>query len=68
MTVGDEVGFLPIDVAALYEAQCSVAFRPRKTHMKLNPKHLKRYKELAKILWKYGRSDLVQNPTVAFRI
>lgn len=28
--------------------------------MMLNPKHLKRYKEIAKIFWKYGRSDLVQ--------
>lgn len=28
--------------------------------MKLNPNHLKRYKEIAKIFWKYGRSDLVQ--------
>ena len=28
--------------------------------MKLSPKHLKRYKEIAKIFWKYGRSDLVK--------
>lgn len=28
--------------------------------MKLSPTHLKRYKEIAKIFWKYGRSDLVQ--------
>ena len=28
--------------------------------MKLSPKHLKRYKEIARIFWKYGRSDLVQ--------
>ncbi len=29
--------------------------------MKLSPTHLKRYKEIAKIFWKYGRSDLVQH-------
>ncbi len=29
--------------------------------MKLSPNHLKRYKEIAKIFWKYGRSDLVQH-------
>ena len=28
--------------------------------MKLSATHLKRYKEIAAILWKYGRSDLVQ--------
>ena len=28
--------------------------------MKLNPIHLKRYKEIARIFWKYGRSDLVR--------
>lgn len=27
--------------------------------MKLSPTHLKRYKEIAALLWKYGRSDLV---------
>jgi ubiquinone biosynthesis protein len=27
--------------------------------MKIAPKHLKRYKDIAKLLWKYGRSDLV---------
>ncbi|MES2981074.1 MAG: AarF/UbiB family protein [Verrucomicrobiota bacterium] len=29
--------------------------------MKLTPTHLKRYKEIAKIFWKYGRSDLAQH-------
>jgi ubiquinone biosynthesis protein len=28
--------------------------------MKISPKHLKRYRDIAKLLWKYGRSDLVQ--------
>jgi ubiquinone biosynthesis protein len=28
--------------------------------MKLSANHLKRYKEIATLLWKYGRSDLVQ--------
>ena len=28
--------------------------------MKLSSAHLKRYKEIARLLWKYGRSDLVQ--------
>jgi ubiquinone biosynthesis protein len=28
--------------------------------MKVSPKHLKRYKDIALLLWKYGRSDLVQ--------
>lgn len=28
--------------------------------MKLSASHLKRYREIASILWKYGRSDLVQ--------
>jgi predicted unusual protein kinase regulating ubiquinone biosynthesis (AarF/ABC1/UbiB family) len=28
--------------------------------MKLSPAYLKRYKEIAGLLWKYGRSDLVQ--------
>lgn len=28
--------------------------------MKLSATHLKRYKEIARLLWKYGRSDLVQ--------
>jgi len=27
--------------------------------MKLNAEHLQRYKQIAKLLWKYGRSDLV---------
>jgi ubiquinone biosynthesis protein len=27
--------------------------------MKIDPKHLKRYREIARLLWKYGRSDLV---------
>ncbi len=27
--------------------------------MKLSPNHLKRYKEIAQLFWKYGRSDLV---------
>jgi ubiquinone biosynthesis protein len=30
-------------------------------HMKLSLSHLKRYKEIAFLFWKYGRSDLVQN-------
>lgn len=29
--------------------------------MKLSPNHLKRYKDIARIFWKYGRSDLVQH-------
>ncbi|HUP96443.1 MAG TPA: AarF/UbiB family protein [Usitatibacter sp.] len=28
--------------------------------MKLNPTYLKRYREIARLLWKYGRSDLVK--------
>ncbi len=28
--------------------------------MKLSPNHLKRYKQIARIFWKYGRSDLVR--------
>jgi len=28
--------------------------------MKLSPNHLKRYKEIAQLFWKYGRSDLVK--------
>lgn len=28
--------------------------------MKLSPSHLKRYREIARLFWKYGRSDLVQ--------
>jgi ubiquinone biosynthesis protein len=28
--------------------------------MKISANHLKRYKEIALVLWKYGRSDLVQ--------
>lgn len=28
--------------------------------MKISANHLKRYKEIALLLWKYGRSDLVQ--------
>ena len=27
--------------------------------MKISPNHLKRYKEIAQLFWKYGRSDLV---------
>src|SRR6187401_1361138 len=30
------------------------------TRMKISAKHLKRYKEIGLLLWKYGRSDLVQ--------
>lgn len=29
--------------------------------MKLSPSHLKRYREIAGLFWKYGRSDLVQD-------
>ena len=29
------------------------------TKMKLSPNHLKRYKEIAQLFWKFGRSDLV---------
>lgn len=32
--------------------------------MKLSAKHLKRYKEIAGLLWKYGRSDLAQKLSV----
>lgn len=32
--------------------------------MKLSPNHLKRYKEIAQLFWKYGRSDLVQQMAV----
>ncbi|CAN5840745.1 AarF/UbiB family protein [soil metagenome] len=28
--------------------------------MKFSPSHLKRYKEIARLFWKYGRSDLMQ--------
>src|SRR5712671_4730811 len=28
--------------------------------MKLSAKHLKRYREIARLLWKYGRSDLIR--------
>ena len=28
--------------------------------MKLNSTHLKRYKEIARLFWKYGRSDLAK--------
>jgi len=40
----------------------SVSFpaRPLPFRMKLSPNHLKRYREIARLLWKYGRSDLVQ--------
>ena len=30
-----------------------------RTKMKLSPNHLKRYQEIARLFWKYGRSDLV---------
>jgi ubiquinone biosynthesis protein len=33
--------------------------------MKLSPRHLKRYKEIAQLFWKYGRSDLVQQMGIA---
>ncbi len=33
--------------------------------MKISPTHLKRYKEIAALLWKYGRSDLVQHMGLA---
>src|SRR5438045_2087409 len=34
---------------------------PRNTApMKISATHLKRYKEIAQLLWKYGRSDLVR--------
>jgi ubiquinone biosynthesis protein len=32
--------------------------------MKLSPNHLKRYKEIAQLFWKYGRSDLVQQMAI----
>src|SRR5688572_29714052 len=32
----------------------------RPTTMKLKSNHLKRYKEIATLFWKYGRSDLAQ--------
>jgi predicted unusual protein kinase regulating ubiquinone biosynthesis (AarF/ABC1/UbiB family) len=32
--------------------------------MKISPKYLKRYKEIAQLLWKYGRSDLVKQMDV----
>ena len=32
--------------------------------MKLSPNHLKRYKQIAQLFWKYGRSDLVQQMAV----
>src|SRR5580698_2045771 len=32
--------------------------------MKLSATHLKRYKQIATLLWKYGRSDLVQQMAV----
>ena len=28
--------------------------------MKISPSHLKRYREIVSLLWKYGRSDVVQ--------
>jgi ubiquinone biosynthesis protein len=34
--------------------------RNGKRKMKISPNHLKRYKEIAQLFWKYGRSDLVQ--------
>lgn len=38
--------------------QCN---RPQRlTAMKLSANHLKRYREIASLLWKYGRSDLVK--------
>ena len=33
--------------------------RSQKTTMKISANHLQRYKQIAKLLWKYGRSDLV---------
>src|SRR4051794_38225673 len=33
--------------------------------IKLSPTHLKRYKEVAGLLWKYGRSDLARHLRVA---
>jgi len=33
--------------------------------MKLSPNHLKRYKEITLLFWKYGRSDLVQQMGIA---
>jgi predicted unusual protein kinase regulating ubiquinone biosynthesis (AarF/ABC1/UbiB family) len=35
-----------------------------KTDMKMDVKHLRRYKEIATILWKYGRSDLVKQMAI----
>jgi ubiquinone biosynthesis protein len=32
--------------------------------MKMNVKHLSRYKDIAKLLWKYGRSDLVKQMSI----
>jgi len=32
--------------------------------MKLSPNHLKRYRQIAGLLWKYGRADLVQHMDV----
>jgi ubiquinone biosynthesis protein len=34
-----------------YETDCG-------TNMKLSPHHLRRYKEIGRLFWKYGRSDL----------
>src|SRR5258706_413642 len=32
--------------------------------MKINTEHLKRYKEILQLVWKYGRSDLVQQMAI----
>src|SRR5213078_1194615 len=37
----------------------SWAHPPRANNVKLSSEHLRRYKQIARLLWRYGRSDLV---------
>src|SRR5882672_8687276 len=56
---------LPREMLSAFRYACCGAACP--THpptMKLSTSHLKRYKEIARLLWKYGRADLAQQMTV----
>src|SRR6188474_1412109 len=44
---------------SLSRPSCSSSRSKSTKRMKLSANHLKRYKEIARLFWKYGRSDLV---------
>src|SRR6185295_1308096 len=65
--LGRELGVVEVFVAEhgkVVRKGTAILAQRQSVTMKINTEHLKRYKEILQLVWKYGRSDLVQQMAI----